>query len=344
MPNNRRFVDFRAVKAAINIEQILDHYGLFSKLSRRGDTLSGACPIHNGSNPTQFRVSLSKNCWNCFGDCKRGGNALDFVALKEAISAREAAIRMSEWFHLSIETPRPSKSPDNATARQASAGSQPRAARQMDSETEGTGPNKPLGFQLRNLDVGHPYLNERGLSAEVISEFGLGYCAKGSMNGRVVIPIHNRDGQIVAYAGRWPGEPPDGTPKYMLPIGFKKSQELFNIHRAIKASADESLVIVEGFFDCIALWQLGVRRIVALMGSSLSPEQEKLIHTITNNDSHIVVMLDADEAGRVGAGQALQRLAKAAFVKVVCLEKEGQQPSDLSAEQLSEVLEFGQNL
>ncbi len=63
MPKSK-FVDFKAVKAAITIEQVLKQYGLFDTFKRSGDSLSGPCPIHKGSNPTQFRVSLSKNVWN----------------------------------------------------------------------------------------------------------------------------------------------------------------------------------------------------------------------------------------------------------------------------------------
>src|SRR5213594_283743 len=105
MPNTP-YVDFKAVKASVSMLQILDQYGLTERFKRSGDSLSGSCPLHNGDNPTQFRVSASKNCWNCFGKCKRGGNVLDFVALRENISVREAAIRISEWFGLSFDAPK----------------------------------------------------------------------------------------------------------------------------------------------------------------------------------------------------------------------------------------------
>ena len=58
------FVDFKAIKAAVTMEQVLDRYGLLDKFKRSGDSLSGPCPIHKGSNPTQFRVSISKNVFN----------------------------------------------------------------------------------------------------------------------------------------------------------------------------------------------------------------------------------------------------------------------------------------
>jgi len=75
------FVDFKAVKAAITMEQVLEHYGLLDKFKRGSDSLSGPCPIHKGSNPTQFRVSISKNIWNCFSECKHGGNLLRHTLL-----------------------------------------------------------------------------------------------------------------------------------------------------------------------------------------------------------------------------------------------------------------------
>src|SRR5437016_12932914 len=94
------FVDFRAVKTAITMEQLLQHYGLLDRFKRSGDSLSGPCPIHRGENPTQFRVSISKNIWNCFSECKRGGNVLDFIALMENITIHAAALKAMEWFSL----------------------------------------------------------------------------------------------------------------------------------------------------------------------------------------------------------------------------------------------------
>jgi DNA primase len=337
MSHEEKFVDFRAVKAAVTMEQVLDHYALVSKLSRKGDTFSGPCPLHNGTNPTQFRVSLSKNCWNCFGDCKRGGNVLDFVALKEGASVREAALLLADWFHLAFgnRVPEPKR---RAQGQQRD--SQPVRSKRQDQQSvvDEDAPNKPLGFQLQNLDIAHPYLDERGLTKGTIAEFGLGYCNNGSMSGRIVIPIHNPDGRIVAYAGRWPGAPPDDTPKYKLPPGFKKSQELFNIHRAFEHKG-QPLVIVEGFFDCIKLWQLGCKRVVALMGSTLSIAQAELLSRSLDGDDRVIVMMDEDDAGRSGGAEALQQLATRTFAKLVHLQPEGQQPEGLSLEALGAILE-----
>jgi len=333
MPTSR-YVDFRAVKQAVTMIQILDHYKLTERFQGKGDSLSGACPVHKGENPTQFRVSVSKNCWNCFGDCKRGGNILDFVSLMVDVSIREAAIRIADWFNLKFEKPvkkdSPKPEPKPAPTK---AEPSPTPAKES-SEAPETGPNKPLGFELRNLDPAHPYLAERGLSGETIAEFGLGGCNNGSMKGRIVIPIHNADGKLVAYAGRWPGDPPEDTPKYKLPAGFRKSEELFNLHRALQADPGMPLVIVEGFFDCLHLCQNGIVRVVALMGSQLSQAQEELLAKHLQPDDRIIVMLDEDDAGRAGREQVLQCLATRAFVKAFRFPQEGQQPTDLSAEDL----------
>src|SRR6266481_6250919 len=94
------FVDFKAVKAAITMEQVLEHYGLTDRCKRSGGSLSGPCPMHKGSNPTQFRVSVSKNIWNCFSECKHGGNTLDFISRMEKVTIHAAALKAIEWFGL----------------------------------------------------------------------------------------------------------------------------------------------------------------------------------------------------------------------------------------------------
>jgi DNA primase len=96
------------------------------------------------------------------------------------------------------------------------------------------------------------------------------------MQGRVVIPIHNDQGVLVAYAGRSPGDPPEGEGKYRFPPNFKKSLVLFNLHRA-REHATEGLIVVEGFFTVFEFFQRNRKNVVALMGSSMSTEQERLI-------------------------------------------------------------------
>ena len=118
--------------------------------------------------------------------------------------------------------------------------------------------NPPLKFALKSLDPDHAYLKERGVTAETIAAFGIGMCiGKGIMAGRIAIPIHNEHGELVAYAGRWPGEPPEGEGKYKLPAGFHKSLVLYNLHRAKALAKEQGLVVVEGFFGAMKIAQSG---------------------------------------------------------------------------------------
>jgi DNA primase len=340
MPKSK-FVDFKAVKAAITIEQVLEHYGLLDKFKRSGDRLSGPCPIHKGSNPTQFSVSISKNAWNCFSECKHGGNVLDFIARMDDVSIHAAANKAIEWFHLDPDAmSADSREEAEESSEAPKNGDTPRpkpAAKPAPVQENGT-PNKPLQFRLDKLVREHPYLiTERGLTLETIVDFGVGYCAKGMMAERIAIPIHNPEGNVVAYAGRFPGEPAEGTSKYKLPQGFRKSLELFNIDRAKKEPADKPLVIVEGFFGCMKFHQFGCRKVVALMGCTMSVAQEELIRKHTNSLSQVIVILDEDEAGRAGREDIAVRLARFVFVKVHAFDKEGQQPEDMSAEDIADL-------
>ena len=338
-----KFVDFRAVKAAITMEQLLGHYKILDQFKRTGDSLNGPCPIHKGSNPTQFRVSTTKNIWNCFSDCEHGGNTLDFICKMEKCSVHAAALKAIEWFNLDPEAMAAAdNNAEPAEPRKSTPTAKPaaRPAPASKAAPESNAPNTPLKFRLDKLERSHPYLTEqRGLTAETIVDFGIGYCVKGMMADRIAIPIHNANGEVVAYAGRFVGEPPEGTPKYKLPPGFRKSQELFNIDRAAKQPADEPLIIVEGFFDAMKLHQHGCRKVVALMGSTMSTAQEKLIRQNTNSQSHVIVMLDENEAGKAGREDIACRLSKFCFVRVHQFAKPDMEPEHLTAEEVQQFME-----
>lgn len=349
MPQSKtEWVDFKAIKSQVTIEQVLHRYGFLPKLTRsgNGDRLSGACPIHGGSNVTHFRVSVSKNCWNCFGQCQCGGNVIDFVAKKENVSFRDAALLIKRWFTDEVETP---------AARLVAAETQtvalPERTRysppptvdevpKENAETGVNGENKPLRFDLSKLDPTHSYLRERGLTASTIETFGMGYCGKGLLRGYIAIPIHNADGELVAYAGRWPGTPPEGSGKYKLPQGFRKSLELFNQHRVAACDSEAPVVVVEGYFDALKLHQSGYERVVAIMGASLSEEQEAALCRLCESDGRVVLFLDNDESGRKGQADALVRLARHLYVHAVNLGSREVQPEHLSPDELRAVLPF----
>jgi DNA primase len=339
MPKNK-LVDFRAIRQSVSMDDILRHYGILDRMKRSGDSLSGCCPIHKGSNPTQFRVSLSKNLWNCFSECKHGGNVLDFIVKMEDVTVHGAAIKAIEWFKLDPDRVRvdATSSDGNDEAGSGELRQKPVSKPEVPAEqkVETNLPNPPLKFRLEKLRRDHPYLQERGLNLETLVDFGVGFCSKGMMAGRIAVPIHNLDGQVVAYAGRYAGDPPDGTPKYKLPPGFRKSLEIFNLDRAKKERGP--LIVVEGFFDAMKVHQFGHRKVVALMGSSLSAAQEELIRRHISLNELILVMLGEDDAGRNARSDIAARLARFAFIRIQAFEEEGQEPEHLADEALRSIL------
>ncbi len=351
MNNASGFIDFAAVKAAVSLEMILEHYGVLAELRRHGEnSLRGCCPIHKGNDPKQFAVTLAKNAWNCFSECKRGGNQLDFVSLMENCKLTEAAWKVNGWFDLGLSSkveqkasaprgdrkkPKEKKNSPDGGESQSPSPSPPASSMLASKCEEETGINPPLSFSLQNLDSSHPYLAERGLNEATIQEFGLGFCSRGILAGRIAIPIMNSDGQLVGNAGRWPGTPPADKEKYRLPGGFKKSLELFNVHRAKNEQPDTPLVIVEGYFGAIHLWQHGIRRVVALMGSSLSVRQEEMVAQLVTPRDRILLMLDNDNAGSEARMKIAARLFERCFVGSFVYPTDVRQPDQLTAGQFA---------
>src|SRR4051812_23143359 len=175
--------------------------------------------------------------------------------------------------------------------------------------------NRPLGFPLTlDLDAGMPYLGARGVGREVAAEFGLGLCTTGkTIPGRLGIPIHNADGQVVAYAGRWVGpdkELPEDQGKYQLPAKFHKQGELYNLHRV---KGCQTLAIVEGFFGAVRLY------------GSVSEEQVALLLEHCPTLRFVTVCLDPDDAGRKASELVATRLARHWWVRIATLP-DGMQP------------------
>jgi hypothetical protein len=175
---NTKFIGFDRLKQRVTIEQVLARYGLLEQLRRSGDTVSGACPLHGGKNPTTFRVNLARNCWICFGKCHSGGSIVDFVSRMERVGIREAGLLLQEWFQL-----------EPATIPFTPAETRPVTPQPAEH-------NAVLGFSLSGLDQQHRYLQQRGLNDATLQTFGLGLCSHGTLNGWIAIPIHNAAGQL----------------------------------------------------------------------------------------------------------------------------------------------------
>jgi DNA primase len=342
-----QWVDIKMVRESVSIEQILEYYGLMDDRIRKGDQLVGPCPIHKGTNKSQFHVSLGKNIFHCFGDCKSnpalhngGGNLIDFVRIMEGIeepnAVRQAALLIQEWFGLA--SPRTSRTQAETRARAVPLAPAPTLVKTeppVATTPEAPQTNALLPFAFKHLDVNHPYLKERGFLPETVALFEAGYHGgKGIMHGRVVIPIHNIQGELVAYAGRWPGnEPPEGEGKYKLPPGFHKSLEIFNLHRAKACAREHGLILTEGYFDTMRLYQSGICHAVAIMGSSISEDQERLILETVGPHGRVTLCFDGDQSGQAATQDVLQRLSQHVFVRVVALG-DGIQPDDLQPDEI----------
>jgi hypothetical protein len=311
------WIDFKQLKSDVAIEQVLAHYGVH--LRNIGATeLRGRCPLptHSSSRSRDsFAVNIARNVWSCRSlSCMQargsrpGGNILDLVAFMENCSIRDAALRLQGWS---------GAAPGHFIV--------PRTSR-----PEPVAENPPLRFALQYVDGTHPYLTSRGVTPQTVRTFGLGlYTGRGLLRGRIVIPIHNASGELIAYAGR----AIDGQePKYRFPAGFRKSLVLFNLHRAT-ATKGRMVIVVEGFFDAIAVHRAGYPA-VGLMGSTLSRPQAELL---VSHFDRAVLMLDGDDAGRQGTEATHAGLTGRMAVSVISLENGGQ-PDQLPSDQLRNVI------
>ena len=312
-------------------------------LRKTGRNYVGLCPFHGEKTPS-FNVSREKGTYYCFG-CKRGGDAIDFVMEIERVSFAEAVERLADRFGVRL----PPASPQ---------------ARQRKDEQEHLAEvmEAAQAVFVRHLADDRPrsFLERRAVSLEVAAEFGLGY-AKGEWRAlydelrkrfpertliaaglvvegdegrvwdrfreRVTIPIRNVRGRIIAFGGRALG---DEKPKYLNSPEtslFSKSQVLFLLDRAARAfaSADRAIV-VEGYFDCIALHQAGLTETVATLGTALSEQHAR---ELARRVPRVVVCFDGDDAGRQAAVGAVRTLLAASLEVSVLLLPEGQDPDDV---------------
>jgi DNA primase len=359
----QQWIDFRLLKERLSFEEVLQHYKieLKRKNGSNGSQLHGFCPLpgHNGQKKSpSFSVNVERKCFQCFG-CHAKGNHLDLAVLMEGKSpanrteVRTVAMMLVEAFGIECGKPAENtgggeeRKPTPSRSTPAKTVSKPAAHENAGQVTArpATIINAPLDFELRGIDPDHPYLKERGFSAETIMHFGLGFCNRGLMAGRVVVPLRDPVGSLIGYAGRFTRDDQIGpiVPKYLFPssrerkgekLEFKKSHFLYNGH-AIQAPVRD-LIVVEGFPSVWWLWQCGLSNVVALMGSSCSDEQAELIHELVAPSGHVWIMPDAGEGGDLCAESALMKVAPRSLVRWVMLD-EGQ-PTDRSPGELASLL------
>jgi DNA primase len=337
------WIDFRELRSKLNFRDVLEKYQVRLQFRSGGKQAIGPCPLpnHSGNRIKQsFSANIEKGIFQCFS-CEAKGNVLDFACRMEGLDPekgedlRTVALRLAEHFQIRQER-------SKATPSKPAGSNRTRRADQSCRVII----NAPLDFELKDLDPRHDYLARRRIEFETAKFFGLGFCSRGRMAGRLAIPIHNPVGKLVGYAGRIvePPEAPKDIPKYLFPGArnhegatheFKKSLLLYNAHRITAPVSD--LIIVEGFASVWWLTQNGFPNCVAVMGSAISEEQVKLVLVLVREGGRLTLFPDRDEAGVRFAEQATKVFA--GKIKTRCVGSiDGIQPTDLAEEELVDIL------
>lgn len=317
------------IESVLARHDIVDTVGKVVHLSKQGKYLWGLCPFHSEKTPS-FTVTPERGVFHCFG-CGMGGNAIKFRMEIEGLSFPEAVRIMAEESDIPVpEGNGGILSPPD-----------PERDRLIQAYELSA---KFYHFLLKNTEYGTAamdYLRSRGFSGKMIDQFQIGYAPdrwdtllqfldkrnfnlaemeKGGLlsargegkgyidrfRGRVIFPIANRTGKVIAFAGRILG---DGQPKYLnSPESrlFNKSRILYNLHQS-KASIRKTrqIVLFEGYGDVISAWEAGVHNGVATMGTSLTEGHVALMKSLGDE---IVLAYDGDKAGQAAAMKAIPML------------------------------------
>lgn len=338
------WIDFKELRAKLKFESLLRFYQI--EVRRKGAQHQGPCPLpnHRGKHgPPPFSVNLERDIFHCFG-CGAKGNALDFALLMEKVNpddgraVRKVALKLRREL-LSDVMPVNSRHPRSAPAL----GRESRTpVEKRDPPAPNVIVNAPLDFELKELETDNLRLLEDGLTAGTVAHFGLGFCSRGMLKGRVAIPLHDHDGKLVGYAGRVVdyGTVSGSNPEYLFPTTrerngtvyeFRKSLFLYNGSR-IDAPCD-NLVVVGGLPSVWWLHQNGCPHTVAVLDSECSARQADLITSLVKPSGRVWILPSGNKDGEHLARSTLLQVSPHRFVRWVKLNLDWQ-PTDLTAEQI----------
>ena len=292
-------------------------------LKKAGRYFKAPCPFHNEKTPS-FIVNPERQSWHCFGACGTGGDAFSFIMKRENIEFGEALRTLAEQVGVTLETR--DKKAESKTSRMLEANKAAAAFFHHQLLTN------PAAAEARK------YVQQRGLSDEMVVAFQLGYCPPVSgalfkslsqngfsrdecadaglgirnengevrdiFRGRLMFPIRDPRGRVIGFGGRAMS---DSGPKYLnspqTPV-FDKSGILYGADRAREAARQQKrAVVVEGYMDVITAHQFGFENAVASMGTSLT---EKQVDVLKRLASRISLALDADTAGQEATLRSLK--------------------------------------
>jgi len=347
------------IKSRTNITDVVSQY---VTLKRAGRNLVGLCPFHKEKTPS-FTVREDKQIFHCFG-CNEGGDAVSFLMKVSQMTYPEALRHLAEKAGIAL--------PERAGNRN---GQDRTGSREQSYRINGLA----AGHFAKNLTLpigkaAGEYLTKRDIGPEAIKTFNLGYAPDSWRNlrdylerekislqtaeklgllipregsgsydrfrGRLIFPIEDMSGRVIAFGGRILGE---GVPKYMnSPESeiYTKGRHLYGLYRTREDIRKEGYaILVEGYFDLIALWNFGIRNVVATLGTALTHEHVDLIRRYTQN---MAVVFDSDEAGKKALNRSIGFfLAGNMKAKAVVLP-DGYDPDDFvrafGKEKLTEVI------
>jgi DNA primase len=327
------------VRAAADIVKVVSDY---VKLRKAGANYMGLCPFHQEKTPS-FAVHPAKQIFHCFG-CGVGGDVFKFVMMIDNLTFPEALRRLAEKVGVTLSDTFGDAAYDaNARLRGALYKMHEAAAKFFAGQLSGTAEGR----------LARAYLEDRGLADEVVGRFRLGYApADGQalihhlagagyepelleksglvvrdaernrhydrFRRRIIFPIANDSGKIVAFAGRALG---DEQPKYLnspeTPI-YTKGRVLYHLDQAAPAIRKlDYAILVEGYMDCIAVASSGIENVVASCGTSLTEGQTRLLARYSRR---VVVNYDPDSAGVAATERSLALLLEGGFeAKVLAL-------------------------
>lgn len=296
------------------------------KLKKQGKNFHACCPFHNEKTPS-FTVNGEKQFYHCFG-CGAHGNAIDFLMNFDRLEFVESIEELATSHGLDV--PYEAGSGPSQMERH-----QRQSLYQLMENLNGF---YQQGLQQSSAQPARDYLDRRGLSAEIINHFAIGYAPAGWDNvlkrfgkqsedreslmeagmlvsndkgrtydrfrDRVMFPIRDKRGRVIGFGGRVLG---NDTPKYLnspeTPI-FHKGRQLYGLYEAVKNHPEPArLLVVEGYMDVVALAQYGIDYAVASLGTSTTAEHIQLLFRSTDT---VICCYDGDRAGREAAWRALE--------------------------------------
>ncbi|WP_455640361.1 DNA primase [Parabacteroides sp.] len=292
------------------LEEVVERY---IPLRRAGKSLTGLCPFHTDRHPS-FHVNVGQQYYKCFA-CGEGGDLFKFVQKMEGCDFRTALKKLAGWYGLAdwddcptVKYPPLKKKPLPIGA------DQPQPVSRIHVEAL-------LRSHRMVFDLLEAYVPEEEVLRETYRLFEVGLASAflpydyTYLCNRIVFPIRNEQGVLVAFAGRYRGET-KGTNirKYMNSSNsavYHKSTLLYGLYQAQEAIRQHGFVyITEGYKDVLAMYAAGFHNTVALCGTALTVQHAKLLRRYTR---HAIVMLDSDEAGQTNGFKSARLLAGNGF-------------------------------